>query len=123
MNLWLYSSAVVATLAAAAHSYIGEAKLFRPLFAETNHVGVMKSISWQRVTRGVWHIASICWMLMAAMTIALAEQNPTPVVPLYFASAVYLLSGLGNVVATRGKHFGWIVLLMAAALLWIGLRT
>jgi hypothetical protein len=120
MNTYFYFSAAFAFSAAIGHSWIGEAMLLRPLFAQTEHVGVMKSLTWRRVTRAVWHLPSISWILMAAMTVLLINQQPIARIPLYFASAVYLLSGVGNFIATRGRHFGWVVLGLAGLLLWIG---
>jgi len=103
--------------AALVHSYLGEARLIRPLNAEQVHQGVMKSPTWRRLVRAVWHLPSFCWVLMALMTVLLTRQEPIPAIPLYFASAVYGVSGVGNFIATRGKHFGWIVLFAAGALL------
>jgi hypothetical protein len=121
MSVYLYLSAAVAVIAAIAHSYIGEVILFRPLFAETAHVGVMKSLTLRRVSRAVWHLPSVSWLLMSAMTLVLSQQRPLPPTPLYFAAAVYFLSGAGNLIATRGRHFGWVVLWIAAILLCVGI--
>ena len=109
--------------AAIVHSYLGEARLIRPLYTEQEHSGVMKSLTWRRLVRAVWHLPSLCWVLMALMTILLARQEPIPSIPFYFASAVYGVSGMGNFIATRGKHFGWIVLFAAAALLLPGTQA
>jgi hypothetical protein len=117
---YLYASSVLAIFAAVAHSYIGEANLLRPWFAEPEHVGVMKSLTWRRVTRAVWHLPSMSWMLLATMVVVLARRKPVVDEALYFVCAVYLLSGIGNCLATRGRHFGWVVLCVAAGLLWIG---
>lgn len=122
MNAYLYLSCFAASLAAVVHSYLGEIRLFRPLFAEANYVGVMKSLTWRRITRAVWHLPSVCWVLMSAMTIMVVQQEPLYPLPLYFAAAVYLFSGIGNLIATRGRHFGWAVLFLAAASLCAGLR-
>jgi hypothetical protein len=120
MNIYLYISIILAAVAALVHSYLGEAKFFRPLFAET-HIGVMRSLTWRRVLRAVWHLPLVCWLLMAAMTFVIAQNNSASKIPLYFACGVYLSSGIGNFIATRGKSFGWIVLFAAAGLLVLGL--
>lgn len=121
MNTYLHISCIAASLAAVVHSYLGETRLFRPLFAEANHIGVMKSLTWRRVARAVWHLPSVSWVLMSAMTVVMVQQEPFSSTPLYFAAAVYLFSGIGNFIATRGKHFGWAVLFLAAASLGMGL--
>jgi len=123
MNIYLYLSSGIAVIAAFVHSYIGEAILFRPLFAEKEHVGVMKSLTLRRISRAVWHLPSVCWLLMSAMTLLLSQERPLPSTPLYFAAAVYFLSGAGNFIATRGRNFGWVVLWIAALLLWLGIRN
>jgi hypothetical protein len=121
--LYLYLSSAIATIAAIVHSYLGETRLIRPLYAEREHAGVLKSLTWRRLIRAVWHLPSLCWLAMALMTIVLAAQPPIPAIPLYFAGAIYAVSGLGNLIATRGKHFGWLVLFAAAALIFPGLRA
>jgi len=121
LNTYLWLSVTFAAFAAVIHSYLGEAKLCRPLFAET-HAGVMRSLTWRRVTRAVWHLPSVCWLLMAAMTIVIMQSDASSKMPLYFACAVYLSSGIGNFLAKRGKSFGWVVLFAAAGLLALGLR-
>jgi hypothetical protein len=122
MSLYFYLSSVLAVVAALVHSYLGEVLLFRPLAGESEHFGVMKSRTLRRVSRAVWHLPSICWVLMSAMTLVLLQQ-PVQVTPLYFAGAVYFFSGAGNLVATRGKSPGWVVLWLAAGFLWMAIRV
>jgi len=55
------------------------------------------------------------------MTIALARQKDTTTTPLFFALAGYLLSGMANFIATRGRHIGWPLLLATSGLLWAGI--
>jgi hypothetical protein len=121
VNNYVISSAIVALATAIGHSYIGETMLYGPLFAEAEHSGVMKSQTLRRVARAVWHLPSLCWLLMAIMSLVMAQQGVIAIVPLYFAIAVYVSSAAGNFIATRGRHFGWMLLSLAAALLWIGL--
>ena len=92
--------------------------LFRPLFAQREHTGVLKSLTLRRVTRAVWHLPSVSWLLMAAMSWIIVGQTPFSPIPVYFACLVYLLSAVGNCIATRGRHFGWLVLAGAACSLW-----
>jgi len=108
-------------VAAIVHSYIGELKIYRPLFAATEWSGAMQSETMRRVARAVWHLPSLCWVLMAVMVLLIPSFEPQSALPYYFASAVYGVSGLGNLIATRGRHFGWIVLIAAAALLLLAL--
>jgi hypothetical protein len=112
-------SSALACVAALVHSLIGELKVYRPLFAATEFSGAMQSQTWRRVTRAVWHLPSVCWLLMASMVLLLARDSAYDPIPFYFASAVYATSALGNFVATRGRHIGWVVLTAAAALLLI----
>ena len=119
--IYLYLSCAVAMLCAVVHSYIGERTLVSSLTSRPPQVGVLQSLTWRRLVRAVWHLPSVFWALMSLMTLVLNQQSSVEVTPLYFVMAVYVFSGVGNFIATRGKHFRWTILLLAAALLWLGL--
>jgi hypothetical protein len=115
--LYVYLSSALAIVAAIVHSYIGEVMVYRPLFAASSWNGAMQSETMRRVARAVWHLPSLCWILMAVMVLIVPPPELQTAIPYYFASAVYGVSGIGNLIATRGRHFGWIVLIGAAMLL------
>lgn len=105
--------ATLSLLIAAGHSWLGEARIFGPLFAQP-HQGVLASRSMRDVIRAVWHLPSLAWV---AFGFALFLNQGAPNLPLYGAAiAVFVVSGIGNLVSLRMPHPGGILLLAAAGL-------
>ena len=96
----LVVSAGLALFIAAAHSYLGERRVFPKLQVAD---GLWPIVRW------AWHLTSITWVLLAWLLV----EHGKAVGP---AVAVYLLlSGLICIATTRGRHPAW-PFFMAAAL-------
>ena len=105
--------ATLSLVAAAGHSWLGEARVFGPLYARP-HDGVLASRAMRDVTRAVWHLPSIAW---AAMGVALLVNGQTPNAPLFAgAIVIFAASGLGNLIALRQPHPGGLLMIAAAVL-------
>ncbi len=105
--------ATLSLLTAVGHSWLGEARVFGPLYARP-HEGVLASRAMRDVIRAVWHLPSIAW---AAMGTALLVNGRTPNAPLFFAAiAIFATAGLGNWISLRRLHPGGLFLIVAAVL-------
>jgi hypothetical protein len=97
-------AAALAVLAGLVHAVLGETKVFPRAIIEPAWAG--------RLMRAVWHCVSVAWiggavLLAAAPTFATDAARPWIIV---VSVAVYGSAAIGNAVATRGRHFGWMVL-------------
>ena len=122
MNRYLAAAALLMAAIGAVHSFLGERMVFRrmrtggivpvngaPVLRE-GHVRILW-VSWHLVTVFGWCVALTLWWLADVRNAHLAAALPTQ------AAALALLAGaLLVLVGTRGRHPGWIGLLVAAAL-------
>ncbi len=121
MNLALLFSTLAAVATAVGHSWLGETKILRPLYAERSDDGVLKPIATRRVLRAVFHMPSMMWASTGILTFGFVWHGTTP--PVWFViygAAVYGISAVGNFWGLRRPHIGNILLTVAAATLVIG---
>jgi hypothetical protein len=126
MQTQLLWAGIVAILVGLSHSVLGEILIFRrmrqggvvptegqPVLRE-RHVRILWA-SWHLVTILGWALAAILLMLAASAGEPLAQTALARVVigALLASSALVLF-------ATRGRHPGWLGLLVAALLGWFG---
>lgn len=111
---------LLAFATAAGHSWLGEKFVIGPLLKSDPLPGVLKPEVNQRLVRYVWHLPSAIWAVLGIYVLwaglAGAMTKPTAVL----LGAVFVVSGLANMVAVRRFHFGWALLFSIAAALWIG---
>ena len=99
---------------AVTHGWLGETMVVRPV----QNV----SASQKRVLQAVMFLSAVYWFVggaaLAASPIYLTAdgQRLTALV----VGAMYLTGAIGNGWATRGRHFGWMLLTLAAAFAWSG---
>lgn len=96
------------------HSTIGERRILRPLYAETQ-TGILRLRSTQSIVRAVWHLPSLFW---ATMGIAIYYSRLVGGVPIlsFLAATVFAVSGAANLIALRRPFVGGILLLATSAL-------
>ncbi|MEL7157970.1 MAG: DUF3995 domain-containing protein [Actinomycetota bacterium] len=94
-------------LLAVAHSVLGETGVIRPLLAAEWTIADIPRWAADRLLRGAWHLTSLAWLGLAAITLDVAPLTTVGVVALasaalmfvvirpHFAWPVFLLSGLG----------------------------
>lgn len=120
MNPVLLLAAVLTFLLAAAHSILGERLIFRHLVGENSWTaeatGLLSSRRWAAL-RSSWHLVSIlgCGLGLVLLVLAGALSRDES----KLVGATFLISGLYWSVGTRGKHPGWIVMLMIAVLTFL----
>ena len=93
-------------LTGAIHSLLGEARLIAPLLRSRQ--GVLASDQARFLLRLTWHGFSALLLILALILPALVWW-PDAVfqVALGAVGATFLIFGLVDIVATRGRHIGW----------------
>jgi hypothetical protein len=127
MNLFLLASGVVTIVVGLVHSVLGEHLIFKRLRTGEGwiptqcgpqlrepHVRILW-VSWHLVTLIGWALSAILIML------SLPAAKTWPTQPILIATVIGLLLGAILVfVGTKGKHPGWIGLLVAGVLALLG---
>ncbi len=103
-DVLLQCSGMIAIVAAVIHGVLGEARVFPRVGIEPARL--------RNLFRVVWQAATVAWigaglLLIAAPGMGSTEARHWIVVTL---ALVFAFSAFGNAWATRGRHFGWIVL-------------
>jgi hypothetical protein len=109
-DLLLQVSGVVAIAAALIHGVLSETKVFPRVTVEPQQL--------RTLFRFVWQVPTVAWiaggvLLIAAPSMASESARHWIVVTL---ACVFAFSALGNAIGTHGRHFGWIVLSVVAAM-------
>lgn len=120
-DLALTVSAIAAVIVAAAHSFLGELKILRPLYENRGASSALSIAGARRVVRAVWHMPSFIWAATGIVTYGFVYHGTTP--PGFFviyACFVYLVGAIGNAWSLRKIHIGSLLLALAAAALLYG---
>ncbi|MDO7836276.1 hypothetical protein Q4610_14600 [Sphingobium sp. HBC34] len=120
MNTVLLLAAVLTFLLAAVHSILGERLIFRHLVSENRWtegaIGLLSARRWAAL-RSSWHLVSILGGGLGLVLLVLATV--LPINESKVVGATFLISALYWIVGTRGKHPGWIVMLIIAVLAFL----
>jgi hypothetical protein len=114
-DLAMQAAGVLAILAAVVHGVLGETKVFAVARIEP---------AWAlRLIRAVWHCGVVAWIAGGVLLLALPSLPAGPARGWIVATliAVYGSGVIGNAWATRGRHFGWLVLAAVVVLAAIGI--
>ena len=125
MQSYLLAAGVLMILIGIAHSVIGEILIFRQLRAGTIVPLLAPAPLRERHLRILWanwHLCSVLgWGLAALlMVIARSPDLPTYALNIRIIAIATLAGSLLVLYATRGQHPGWLGLLVAAGLSWLG---
>jgi hypothetical protein len=109
-DLLLQLSGLAAIAAALIHGVIGETRIFPRVTIEPPHV--------RTLIRLVWQVGTVAWIGCGVLLVAAPLMGSEParhwiVVTL---ACVFAFGTLGNAIATRGRHFGWMVFSAVIAL-------
>ncbi len=111
----LQIAGVLAILAGLIHGVLGETKVFPRAQIEPPWV--------RRLVRAVWHCAAAAWIgggvLLIAAPMFGSESARHWII--FVLAAVYGSAAIGNALATRGRHFGWMVLAAVVVLTLAGI--
>jgi hypothetical protein len=114
-DLALLASGVLAILVAIAHGAIAELRVFANARIEPRRT--------RKLLRLVWQASTIDWIAIGVLLIAapwLGSQVARHWI-IAVAVVVYAYAAVGNAVASRGRHAGWILMSCVVALALTGL--
>lgn len=103
----------------ALHSLAGERRLIRPLLASSALPDLGHGLWYTRaLIRAAWHVTSLAWLGLASAMLA-AALRPAVAAPAWVlpVALTFGFSGLVSLVASKGRHPGWLGLLPISALL------
>ncbi|WP_199777553.1 hypothetical protein [Bosea sp. FBZP-16] len=125
MQSYLLAAGVLMILIGVAHSVIGEILIFRQLRAGTIVPLLAPAPLRERHLRILWanwHLCSVLGWGLAALLIVIAgsPELPTYALNIRIIAIATLAGSLLVLYATRGRHPGWLGLLVAAGLAWLG---
>ncbi len=112
MSTLLYTAAFFTFAIGITHSILGERYILTRLFRRDNLPKLFGGTEFtKRTLRFAWHLTTIAWWGFSAILILLAEdsftfQNISMVIALTF-----IISGTISLVASKGKHYSWVVFL------------
>lgn len=122
MNYYLIAAATLLVFLGLAHSIIGEILIFKNLrqsgLIPTEGGSHLKQRH-IRILWATWHVASLLGWGIAALLFHLSSQDSASdsiTQPLIIAMGA---SGLLVLIATKGKHPGWIVFFLITLLIWL----
>ncbi len=124
MNLYLLAAGIIAILVGIVHSVLGEVLIFRFLRQGTLVPTLARPPLQERHVRIIWaswHIASCFGWAIAAVLLGLANEpasTSTTLITQYISIGM-AISAILVLIATRGRHPGWIGLLAVAVLCWM----
>jgi hypothetical protein len=103
-DLLLQCSGLLAIAAALIHGAIGEIKILPRLTIEPARL--------RTLIRVVWQASSVAWIGCGVLLIAAPWMASEPARHwiIVTMACVFALSAMGNALASRGRHFGWMVL-------------
>lgn len=95
------------------HGYLGE-KMFSRAAIEPPYAKHMARLGWQ--------CGAVAWVAVGVLLIAAAgfESTEARRSVIVTSSVIYLTGAAGNIVVSKGKHFGWVILTVAAGLTLTG---
>ncbi len=112
MTTLLYTAAFFTFAIGITHSILGERYILTRLFRRDNLPKLFGGTEFtKRTLRFAWHLTTIAWWGFSAILILLAEdsftfQNISMVIALTF-----IISGTISLVASKGKHYSWVIFL------------
>lgn len=116
-TLFLVTAGTLGLFISVIHGYLGETRV----------VGALQEapVSAKRILQAIMFLSAVYWFLGAALLVAapylLAPESR--VVVGGGVGALFLSGAIGNFWATRGRHFGWMLLAIATLLAWLGAWT
>lgn len=113
-DLAIQAAGALAILAAVIHGVLGETKVFARATIEPARTRLL--------IRLVWQCGVIAWIGFGVLLVVTPYMGSEPARLWIAAAAIatYGLGAIGNAWATRGRHFGWIVLTAVSMLAVVG---
>jgi hypothetical protein len=109
-DILLQCAGALAIAAALIHGVLSETKIFPRVSIEPQRL--------RTLFRWVWQVPTVAWIACGALLIAapsFASEPARHAMVVAFAG-LFGFCALGNALGTHGRHFGWMVLAVVAAL-------
>ena len=119
--IWIYACAALLLITALVHSVLGERRLIVPLLRSRE--GILGSELARFLLRFVWHMMSILFAIIAAALVAHQQGGSANLVLLAGTALGVGGAGVFDVIATRGRHIGWPMLVLIGFFAILGLWT
>jgi hypothetical protein len=114
-DLCVQAAGVLAIAVALVHGYLGESKVFAVAHIEPPWAS--------RLMRALYRCTVLDWAALGALLILVPAMGSGQARHAVIAAsaAVYVAAAAGNAWSTRGRHFGWVLMLAVAALALAGI--
>ena len=117
MDIALYAAAALALGIGVAHSWLGERYILMRLFRRGELPQLFGGTEFTRNTlRFAWHITTLAWIGFAAILVSMAEGALSTRTVGLIIGATFGAHFIVALVASRGRHYSWIVFLAIAVL-------
>ncbi|MBC8032456.1 MAG: hypothetical protein H7Z16_20400 [Pyrinomonadaceae bacterium] len=125
MNFYFVTAAMLAFAIGLAHSWLGERYILMRLFRRADIPHLFGSDEFtKRTLRFAWHITTVALFGAAALLLIVASF-PLDATARRFSTAIavtFLASAVVALIGSRGRHLSWVVFLLIAVLVWLGMR-
>ena len=124
MNFYFVAAAVLIVGIGIAHSWLGERYILMRLFRRQNMPHLFGSDDFtKRTLRFAWHITTVAWFGAAAFLLILASHPLDNSARMFsrVIAATFLVSSIIALAGSRGRHLSWVVFLLIAVLVWMGI--
>jgi hypothetical protein len=114
-DLFVQSAGILALAASVVHGVLGETKVFPRVRIEPERLRLLMRVVWQGMT--------VAWISLAILLTAAPKLGSDAARTWIIAMSIvtYGFGAIGNAWATRGRFFGWIILLIVVGLAAAGL--
>lgn len=121
MSIAVYVAAALTVAIGVAHSWLGERFILIRLFRQSDLPKLFGGTEFTRNTlRFAWHITTLAWFGLAAVLISMASGSLTVQTVGLIVSVTFGAHFLVALIASRGRHYSWIVFLAIAVLSALG---
>lgn len=127
MNAYFIAAAILASVVGLVHSVLGEVMIFRRLRKPGRVIpsegGALLLGSNVRILWASWHVLTVFGWGMAAILVWLSRAASSRIDVAVIGHAIEMSMLLGSalvLIATKGRHPGWVGLLGVAVLVWLG---
>lgn len=103
------------------HALVMQRHVVPPVQAAVSESAAVRN-STKRLVTPLLHVSSVSWFVEGAALVAAAllVQGPGRIIICTVAAVSYGYAAVLNAWATRGRHFGWVLMAAAFALIAIG---
>ncbi len=125
MNFYFVAAAVLALAIGLAHSWLGERHILMRLFRRQNIPHLYGSDDFtKRTLRFAWHLTTVAWFGAAALLLILSSfplDSSVRIISSVIA-ATFMASSVVALIGSRGRHLSWVVFLIIAGMVLMGIR-